>query len=197
MLLADAGPEVYVPWEQQSSAFPAFLVRVQSRPEASLRSVRVVLARLVPDRPAFASVVREDIERQLAGVRQTAWQLTGFALAGLALALLGIHGVLAYSVSRRYRELGVRGALGASRAQLVGLVLREAFSLGLVGLVIGLPAAIAATRLIGTMLAGAPSTEPSVYAMVAMGVAAMTSATGLGAAWRAARIDTMAALRSE
>ena len=197
LLLAEPGPEVYVPWEQSSSAFPTFVARVRGAPASALRPVRVTLARLVPDRPVFASSVSENAAAQLAGVRTNALQILGFAVVGLFMALLGVHGVLAYAVSRRTRELGVRGALGATSARLRAMVLGDALKLVAMGLAIGVPLALAATRLLEGMLEGTRRTDPMVYALVVLVLLVITMLTGLGAARRATKVSAMVALRSE
>jgi predicted permease len=125
-LLSEPGPELYRPYEQASSAFPEFLLKMRSAPGAALRPVRQLLAQRVPDRPVFASLLSEQVADQLGGLQLTAVQIMAFALVGLGLALLGIHGVLSYMVGRRTHEIGVRGALGASRGSIERLVLRDA-----------------------------------------------------------------------
>ncbi|HKW08782.1 MAG TPA: ABC transporter permease, partial [Gemmatimonadaceae bacterium] len=170
VLLADDGPEIYRPYEQAPSAFPTYLVRATRglAPQSLLRPTRLALIRSVPDRPVFTSLVAEQVANQLAGVRTNAFQILGFALIGLILALVGIHGVLAYTVSRRTREIGIRGALGATRGALRAMVLRDALLLVGIGLVIGLPVAALVTPLIGELLHGTRVSDPGVYAAVTL-----------------------------
>lgn len=195
LLLAGDGAEVYRPYEQAPSAFPTFLVRTSDTPEPLLRPARELLARLVPDRPVFATLVSERVDDQLRGVRVNALQILGFAVVGLGLALVGIYGVLSYSVSRRTRELGVRGALGASRSQLTTLVLRDAARLTAVGLLIGLPLTSLALRPIESALHGTSRTDGVVYGVVAALVLLVTLVASLVPARRASRIDASIALR--
>jgi hypothetical protein len=195
LLLAEDGAEVYRPSEQAPTAFPTFLVRTSGAPESLLRPAREVLARLVPDRPVFATLVWERVDDQLRGVRVNALQILGFAVVGLGLALVGIYGVLSYSVSRRTRELGVRGALGASRSQLTTLVLRDAARLTGVGLLIGLPLTSLALRPIESALHGTSRTDGVVYGVVAALVLLVTLLASLIPARRASRIDASIALR--
>ncbi|PYP65371.1 MAG: hypothetical protein DMD26_11180 [Gemmatimonadetes bacterium] len=131
VLLAVDGPEVYRPYEQTPSTFPTYLVRATTglAPQALLRPARQALIRAVPDRPVFTALVAEQVARQLAGVRTNALEILGFALIGLVLALIGVHGVLAYTVSSRTREIGIRGALGASRGAIRVMVVRDALLL--------------------------------------------------------------------
>ncbi len=195
LLLAGDGAEVYRPYEQAPSAFPTFLVRATGAPESLLRPARELLARLVPDRPVFATLVSERVDDQLGGVRVNALQILGFAVVGLGLALVGIYGVLSYSVSRRTRELGVRGALGASRSQLTTLVLVDAARLTVVGLLIGLPLTSLVLRPVESALHGTSLTDGVVYGVVAVLVIMVTLLASLVPALRASRIDASIALR--
>ena len=197
VLLAADGPELYRPSEQAPSAFPSFLVRAANglAPAALLRPTRQALIRAVPDRPLFTQLSSEQVARQLGGVRTNALQILGFAAIGLVLALIGVHGVLAYTVSRRTREIGIRGALGASRGALRVMVLRDALALVLVGLVIGLPIAALASRYIAELLHGTSVSDPRVYAAVALTVLVASLVASWIPARRASRVDPMIALR--
>jgi|tagenome__1003787_1003787.scaffolds.fasta_scaffold20979250_3 predicted permease len=198
VLLAAEGPELYRPFEQAPSAFPSFLVRSTNglAPEALLRPTRQALIRAVPDRPLFTQLASEQIARQLGGVRTNALQILGFAAIGLVLALIGVHGVLSYTVSRRTREIGIRGALGASRGALRLMVVRDAMVLVLIGLGLGLPAAAIASRYIGELLHGTSVTDLRIYAAVAVIVLAAALVASWIPARRASRVDPMTALRS-
>jgi ABC-type antimicrobial peptide transport system permease subunit len=150
----------------------------------------------VPDRPLFTQLVSEAVDRQLSGVRTNAFQILGFALLGLVLALIGVHGVLAYAVSRRTREIGIRGALGASRTRIRAEVVRDALALVLVGLVIGLPMAALAARFMAGLLHGTPIADPSVFAAVIVIVLIAAIVASWIPARRASRVDPITALRS-
>jgi ABC-type antimicrobial peptide transport system permease subunit len=120
-----------------------------------------------------------------------------FAAAALVLAAIGLYGVLSGSVSERLREIGVRSALGATRGQIVGLVVREGMGLTLVGVAIGLAAAVAASRALVTLLFGVSRLDPLTYA----GVIALLAGVSAVACWipaaRAARVDPSITLRAE
>jgi predicted lysophospholipase L1 biosynthesis ABC-type transport system permease subunit len=197
VLLAADGPELYRPFEQAPSAFPTFLVRATNglAPTGLLRPTRQALIRAVPDRPLFTQLASEQVERQLGGVRTNALQILGFAAIGLVLALIGVHGVLAYTVSRRTREIGIRGALGASRGALRLMIVRDAVMLVLIGLAIGLPLAAIASRYMGALLHGTSAADPRIYASVA----AIVLAASLVASWiparRASKVDPLIALK--
>jgi ABC-type antimicrobial peptide transport system permease subunit len=123
--------------------------------------------------------------------------LGGFALLALLLAAVGIHGVMAYSVSRRRREIGVRMALGAARDTVVAMVLKEALKMVTVGLIVGAAGALACSRLIAGMLYRTGAADP----LVLVSCAAIMLAVALLAAWmparRAASVHPMEALRAE
>ncbi|MBC7896364.1 MAG: ABC transporter permease [Cytophagaceae bacterium] len=197
LLLAEPGPELYRPWVQAPSAFPQFVVSTSGNAANLLKPVRDVLVRGVPDRPLSTSLVANTIADQLAGVRANAVQALWVAAVGLFLALLGVHGVLSHAVRRRTREIGIRAAMGATSGHIVVLVLRQVAMLVAIGLVIGIPAARATSRLIEGLLTRTSATDPIVYAMVAVAVlftAVLAAALPL---LHALRVQPLEALRSE
>jgi putative ABC transport system permease protein len=120
-----------------------------------------------------------------------------FALAALVLAAAGIYGVLSGSVAERTREIGVRSALGASRRDILGLIVRQGMALTVVGTVIGLAGAVAASKALVTMLFGVSRLDPITYVGVIallVGVSALACSVP---AWRAARVDPAVTLRAE
>jgi ABC-type antimicrobial peptide transport system permease subunit len=198
LLLAEDGPELYRPLEQTPSPFPLFVVRSAAPNPASLiQPVKEVLIRDVPERPLSAQPVSQRVDTQLAGVRTNAIQILGFALIGLALALLGVHGVLAYSVGRRTREIGIRGALGAGADSIRWMILRDTALLAAVGVGIGLPAAGMAARSLGTLLHGTSPVDPVVLGGVGVVTLVVALVAGYLPARRAARVDPLVALRTD
>ena len=137
------------------------------------------------------------IEASLAQPRFRTFLLGLFAAMALVLAATGIFGVIAYSVSCRTNEIGIRVALGASRGVILRMVLRETLALTLLGLVLGVPSALAASRLVGHMLFGVSTHDPATLAAVATGLAAVAALAGYIPARRAMRVDPMVALRSD
>jgi ABC-type antimicrobial peptide transport system permease subunit len=130
--------------------------------------------------------------------QRTVAQMTGlFGILALVLAAVGLYGVTAYTVERRTNEIGVRMALGANRGNVVRLVLRGAFSQVLLGLLIGIPASIACSRLIATQLYQVQGWDPFVLggSVIALGVCALFAS--IIPAQRAASIDPVNALRTE
>jgi ABC-type antimicrobial peptide transport system permease subunit len=196
LLLAHDGAELYRPYLQSHSAFPTFLVRAVSAPAPLLRPVRETLARLVPDRPTFATLPSETIATQLRGVRMTAFQVLAFAAAGLILALVGVYGVLAYEVSQRGREIGIRSALGASRSRITAMMLVDAARLTLLGVVVGLPAAAMALVPLRDALHPTSPTDPLVYAIVAGATLTVAVLAAYLPARRAGRVDPIVAVKA-
>ena len=123
--------------------------------------------------------------------------LAVFAAVALFLALVGLYGLMAYSVKRRTPEIGVRMALGASRGQVLGMVLRQGLGLVACGLALGLAGALALTRLMGSYLFEVPATDPVTFAVVPALLAVVATCACLIPGWRATRIDPMSALRYE
>jgi putative ABC transport system permease protein len=120
-----------------------------------------------------------------------------FGLAALALAAIGIYGVLSGSVAERTREIGVRSALGASRADILSLVARQGMTLTGLGVLIGMAGAAAASEALVTLLFGVSRLDPPTYAAVVAMLLAVSAAAGAIPAWRAARVDPAVTLRSE
>jgi ABC-type antimicrobial peptide transport system permease subunit len=120
-----------------------------------------------------------------------------FALLALALAAVGLYGVLAYAVSRRTAEMGIRIALGAQRSEVRRMVIRQGMGLVTIALALGIVGALATSRLIGSLLYGVSSRDPRIYAVVV----SVLMAVALLACWiparRASAVDPMRALRSE
>jgi predicted permease len=125
-------------------------------------------------------------------------ELSGFfGVLAVLLAATGLGGVMAYATSRRTNEIGIRMALGAGRAAVIGMVLRETLLLVALGIGIGLPATLAATRLVGAMLVGLSADDPPTFAVAALVMVLVAILAGMLPARRASRIDPMAALRQE
>jgi len=196
LLLDEDGPELYRPFEQSPSAFPSFFIAAASRPEALLRPVSMLLARLVPDRPVFSALVSETVTQQLGGVRTNAMQILAFAVMGLLLAVIGVYGVLSFEVSRRTREIGIRSALGASRARIAGNTLTDAARLTTIGVVIGVLVSAFATRLIGSLLYTTSPRDPIVYVGVVGCIALVSLIAAYLPARRAVKVDPIVALKA-
>jgi putative ABC transport system permease protein len=140
--------------------------------------------------------MEEAIGRRLATGRFTMMLLTLLGGTGLVLAIVGVYGVVAYFVTQRTRELGVRIALGASAASVQRLVVRRGLTIALVGVVIGAGLAFVATRLLRTMVFGITPHDPWTYLVVAGVLALVATLASYIPARRATRIDPLEALRS-
>jgi putative ABC transport system permease protein len=120
-----------------------------------------------------------------------------FGTVGLFLALVGIYGVLSYSVSQRIQEIGIRIALGGQRGRILRLVVGHAVKLTLLGVAIGLAASYAATRVMTSFLVGVGATDTVTFTVVAFSLTAVAVLASYLPAWRAAQLDPVKALRSE
>jgi predicted permease len=188
---------IYVPLAQWYRPATNLLVRTTSGRSVA-PALRRVIATLDPHLPILdQQTMDEATAMSLFPQRLAAWVSGSLGLVALALAMLGIYGVIAYTVAQRTREIGVRVALGATRATILGMVLRQGLVLAGVGIVVGLAAALAATRLLADFLFGVPPTDPATFA----GAAAILVMVALAASWlparRAAASDPMIALRAE
>jgi predicted permease len=174
------------------------LVRA-ARDAASLTTaVRRAVAEVDPDQPVWDVRTFEDrINTTFATPRLYTFLLAVFAGLALLLAAVGLYGVLAYQVSRRTREFGIRLALGAMNRQIVGLVLRRGLKLLAVGAAIGIAGALTLGRVLGTMLYRTSAFDPLVFGSVTAMLAAIALLACFLPARRAARVDPMTALRAE
>ena len=191
-------PFVWSPYEQQFDRQMIVHVRTRARLAAIVPALRRAFAAASPDLPFLD--VRTLAEHTSAGVfaqRLGAWMLSGFGALALFLSAIGIYGVMAYTVSRRTREIGVRMALGADRRAVVALVLRRSMALVAVGLGAGAVAALGAGLLLRSQLLGVKPWDPVTFAAIV----AILAAVALLASWlparRAARVDPLVALRYE
>ena len=191
-------PIAYYPYSQGSEPMSNLVVRYSGAPEAVVRQARQAIREVNRNLPIDGVVsLSEHISRSLAQQRLVARLATFFGLLALSLACVGLYGVLSYAVARRTNEIGVRMALGARRRDVVWLVLREALTLVVAGVVIGLLASLAATRTASTLLYGLEPNDPPTIAAAALLLLAVAALAGYLPARRASRVDPMAALRDE
>ena len=143
------------------------------------------------------SFPRKRESRDLAPTRFTLALLGAFAGVALFLAIVGLYGSIAYTVSQRTREIGIRIALGASAKTVTGLVVGDGLRLALVGVVIGAGTAAAASRTLSSLLYAVSASDPATFAAIAALIGAVTLAASYVPARRAARVDPVDALRSD
>jgi predicted permease len=190
--------EVYLPHQQAPSPFMQLVVRTQGDPAALIAPIRQQIAALDPDQAAFAFQTMESLLADASARRrfQTAL-VSAFALLALLLAAIGVYGVMGHMVMQRSREIGVRLALGAVSADVVGMVLRSGLRLTLPGVAAGLAGAVALSGILASFLFGVSSLDPATY----VGVAALLVVIAMLATYlpsrSAARLDPLVVLREE
>ncbi|MCP3962604.1 MAG: ABC transporter permease [bacterium] len=193
----DARPFVYRCHLQDYSSLMTLVVASDDE-EAALTALRRELEALDPRVPIFDQrLISEHLDVALFPARMGAALLAAFGVLGLVLASVGLYGVVAYSVSRRTREVGIRMAIGARRADVLSLVTREGMVLVAVGLALGIGAALFAARALGSLLYGITPHDPLTFATVATILATVALAANLLPARRATQVDPMEALRYE
>jgi len=196
----DAPATVYLPYLQHPGAIneTSFEVRTLGNPLAIAADVRRAVAAIDKNVPLSDMQTQvQQIDRFLMKERLFATLSGAFGVLALILAAIGLYGTISYAAARRTSEIGIRMALGASRSSVLWLILRGTLAMLGVGIVVGLPASLAAARLVRSQLFGLSAMDPASLsgAVVVLGVLAM--AAGWIPARRAARVDPMTALRYE
>jgi putative ABC transport system permease protein len=192
------GPMIYWPHFQFPELFNAIVVRSDGEPSRLLPAVKATIW-AVNKNQAISKVetMEQVLSESVARRRLYMILLVVFAGAALLLAGVGIYGMVAYSVNQRIREMGIRIAIGAERGDVLRLVLGQGAKVALLGIVIGIAAALGLTRLMTSLLFGVSATDPLTF----VGVAGLLTLVALGASFlparRAMRVDPMAALRHE
>jgi putative ABC transport system permease protein len=199
-LAASLSDAIYMPPEQSwfADRTLTLVARTRSDPAAIAPAIRAAIWSVDKDQPIVRVATMEELLSRSGAERRFAMVLfTAFAIVALVLAAAGIYGVLSGSVTERTREIGVRAALGASRSEIRNLILRQGMTLAAMGALIGVIGAIAASRVLVTMLFGISRLDPVTY----VGVIALLMAVAAMAcwlpAWRAARVDPGITLRAE
>ena len=205
-LARPADPEVYVPapqidddvWSVFVPSPISFVVRSSVPPGTIAAAIKDAVREVDAEQPiSQLRPVGELITDAMARYRFSMLLLTIFGGLALCLSVVGVYGLMAYSVSQRTRELGIRLALGARAAEVCGMVLRQGLIMAVVGIALGLVGALALTRLLTTQLFGVSPTDPAVIATMAATLAVVSLIACLIPAVRATRVDPMVALRSE
>ncbi len=193
-------PMIYAPFQQERGGFVRFVsfVARTATPATVAEGIRAEIRRAAPDLPIESTVTMDEaLAASVAQPRFRTLLLVLFAMTATLIATCGIYGLMAYAVTQRRREIGVRMALGADRRDVLRLVLARALRIVVSGVIVGLAGAAVVTRVLRTFLFGVTPTDPVAFT----GVTLLLVAVGLTAAWlparRATRIDPCAALRAE
>jgi predicted permease len=187
---------VYVAFAQSPNTFTSLAVRTNGDPLSFAKAVRQEVRALDQEQGLSDVETMESLVERQVGQRKLLVILLGaFAGMSLLLALIGIYGVIAYSVAQRRQEVGIRRALGAQSSDILGLILGQGMNLALIGIAVGIAGAFGLRRVMSTLLFHVSATDPKTF----LGIAALYFFVALGACYvparRAMRIDPMAALR--
>jgi predicted permease len=192
---------IYRPWRQDPSHLMGesyVVVHTFADPTAVAASVRQALREIDPTLPVISiDSVERQLERTLVQERLIALLSSFFGLLALLLTAIGLYGILAYSVAHRKKELGIRLALGATPANLSGMVLRQSLHLVLIGIAIGIPLALGAARFFASLLFGVRTTDPTTLVMAVSVLLMVTFIASYLPARRASKVDPMTSLRHE
>ncbi len=176
----------------------AFYVRTATGTKSTYNALRNELRKLDASMPMYElKTVETQLDETLLTDRLVALLSSGFAFLATLLAAIGLYGVMAFVVTRRTRELGLRMALGAQRASVIWLVMKETLFLLVIGLGIGVPSAMALGRYVSNQLYGIQTSDPWIAVSTIVVLAIVAAAAGMIPAHRASRIEPMLALRFE
>jgi putative ABC transport system permease protein len=174
------------------------VVRVTGDPQTMLPLLRRAIVAVDPNVPISEDVpLTQQVDAEYMPVLLTSSVLTYAGLVALFLSMLGLYGVIAFAVSQRVREIGIRVALGAERFDVLMLVVRQGLGLALAGVGVGLPASFAGARLVKSLLYGVSPTDPLTFALIAVSLLLVALLACWLPARRATRVDPMVALRYE
>jgi predicted permease len=199
-LRSPAPPTIYLPFVNFMNGKPVYTVvaRVEGSATPVAGAARSIAARLAPDIPTPVTTTMDRVlDDSISSERVMALLSVFFAACALLVTGIGLYGTLAYATAKRTSEIGIRMALGAQRAQVVKMVFCENSLVAVAGSVVGLIAAVLASRALASFLYSTSTRDPSVMVMAVAAVVVITSAASLIPALRAARIEPMAAIRHE
>jgi macrolide transport system ATP-binding/permease protein len=194
----EAPATMYVPYRQARIGTPTIAVRTAGDPLGSVGAIRETVRAIDPNIPMVdVSTQLEQIERRFEQEKAFAQAYTLFGALALVLAAVGLYGVMSYTVARRTNEIGIRLALGAQRAQVLGATMRESLVLVCIGVAIGIVIVLTASHFVASLLFGVPKNDPL---SIALAIAVLGTVAAIAAyvpARRASRVDPMVALRNE
>jgi putative ABC transport system permease protein len=191
-------PQVYVPFAQRPTGDVNWVIQTSIPPIALVEGIREIVEDMDPDLPLLGVQEADALISSATSMpRFRTLLMAGFGLTALLLAVVGLYGVMAYTVTQRSKEIGVRMALGATRGSVLGLVFRDGGPVVGVGLGIGLVGAFALSRVLESMLFGVGSRDPGVFATVPVVLGAVAAVALLIPARRATRVDPVKTLGEE
>ncbi|MEY2580076.1 MAG: hypothetical protein QOI49_2900, partial [Verrucomicrobiota bacterium] len=195
-LTGEEDMQIYVPHAQDSQwNFMGLVIRTAGDPAAFATTLRREVQALDKDQPIYNVRTMDDVVANSLGTRRVSMQLFAvFAGAALLLAAIGIYGVMAYSVTQRTQEIGIRMALGAQKSDVLALVIRQGMTLTVIGVVVGLAGAFALTRLLANLLFGVAATDPLTFVAIPLLLLFVALVACYLPARRAARLDPTIAL---
>lgn len=197
-LLSDAPLLVYLPELQSYDGRATLVARTIGDPAKLIPAIRNEVAALDKDLTLYSvKTMSQQMESTLWQQRTAAGLIGIFGLLALALAAVGIYGVIAHSVAQRTREIGIRMALGAGSRDVLRMIVSEGLRLVMIGVVVGLAVAVALTRLMSSLLYGVSPTDPVTFAVASVALAVVALTACLVPAQRATKVDPMIALRCE
>ncbi|HVF61094.1 MAG TPA: ABC transporter permease [Thermoanaerobaculia bacterium] len=195
---SDPRPEVYVPFEQSAIGSVTFVVRTRTEAAAMLPVLRALVWQVDADQSVYhLATVDRLLSDTLVGRRFNLQLLAAFSAVALALATLGIYGLISFLASQRRHEIGVRMALGARRGDIVGMIVRQGLGLGVPGVALGVLGALALTRFLRHLLYGVTPTDPVAFVGLSVLLLIVTAAGAYLPARRAAGADPGRVLRQE
>jgi putative ABC transport system permease protein len=196
-LAQDTQAQLYLPFQQLPWGNMNLLVRTAVQPSSLISAVRAQISSVDPDQPVTdIQTVDHFMDSSRAQPRFTMLLLGVFSAAALALAVIGIYGVLAYSVTQRRQELGIRLALGAERGNILGLVVRQGLMLAGVGIAVGLVAALFLTRLMSSLLYKVGVLDLTTFALTPLAFLVIALLASYLPALRATKVNPVEALRA-
>jgi putative ABC transport system permease protein len=198
---ADPGPEIFRPYAKNlggGNVTMTIAVRTSGDPLGIAPALRKSIAGIDPAQPVYdVESLEQALASSVSARRFNLFLLGTFAAAALLMAIVGVYGVIAYSVTQRTKEIGIRMALGAQRGSVVRMVVRQGMTIGLWGIAAGLGGAFGLTGLMGSLLYGVAPNDAATFAVVAITLAATVALASWAPASKAALVDPLVALRHE
>jgi len=197
-LTEEAKQEIFMPHAQSGGLGATLVVRTSGDPKEILAAIRHQIGTMDRDLPIYnIRTMEEVLSGTLAQPRLSLMLLSVFALIALIMAMIGVYGVMSFTVSQRTREIGIRMALGAQQRDVLKMVIEQGLWLVLLGIGIGVAGALGLTRVMKSLLFGVSATDPVTFAVIPLILAAVAILACYLPARRATKVDPMIALRIE